>query len=148
MVADIVRRQRVYFRNPCHICGKGRANRPSRTNQIPICNGFPNQLLCDDIQYCIAIADDGIQLCFQSVLHNGRQWVAIDGNCLIHTNLAQLLICSFDFRRKGIIGNGLDFFNHIRNLICIGDNDFLCLFTAQIEGKFIQHLFCGTQKKR
>ena len=29
------------------------------TNQIPICNGFPNQLLCDDIQYCIAIADDG-----------------------------------------------------------------------------------------
>ena len=39
------------------------------------------------------------------------------------------------------------FFNHVSNLIGVGNHNLFCLFASQI-GKFLQHLFCGTKIKR
>ena len=57
-----------------------RALLEGRTNQIAVRNRFPNQLLCNDIQYSISITDNRIQLRFQPFLHNFRQRISIDGN--------------------------------------------------------------------
>ena len=40
-----------------------------------------------------------------------------------------------------------DLLDHIRDLICVRDNDFFRLLTSQI-GKFLQHLLCSAEIKR
>ena len=144
---DIMRRQRVYLRNTSHIRRKGRPYGTTGTNQIPVFYGFPYQFLGNDIQHCITIADDRVQFCFQSFLYDFRQRITINGNSLIHTDLSQFVIRPFNFGRKCFIGDRFDLFHHIRNEVCIRNDNFFCLFFTQIV-KFLQHFFCGTEIQR
>ena len=142
--ANIMGWQRVYLRNPCHVCRKGRTYGTTGTNQIAVSHRFPYQFLRNDIKHRIAVADDGVQFCFQTLLYQWRQRIAINGMRLIHANLPQLLIGTLNFRRECFIWNGLDFFNLVCDKIGVGDDNLSCLFLSQII-KFFQHFICCSE---
>ena len=60
MFAQIMRMQRVNLRNTGHCRNERTSDRSTRSDQVAVFVGFPNQLLRNDIHHSIPIADNGI----------------------------------------------------------------------------------------
>lgn len=60
MFAQIMRMQRVHLRNTGHCRNERTSDRSTRSDQVAVFVGFPNQLLRNDIHHSIPIADNGI----------------------------------------------------------------------------------------
>ncbi len=144
---DIVRRQRIYLCNTCHICRERRTYRSSRTNQVAVRNRFPNQLLCNDIQYSISITDNRIQLRFQPFLHNFRQRISIDGIRFFHADFSKFFVRALNFGWESFVWDWLYLFNPVGNQVRICYNNLPGLFRPQIF-KFPEHLVRCPQKQR
>ena len=84
----IMRAQRIYLCNSRHSSDKGRSDRTSGTNQIPILIGLPHQLLGNDIHYGKPIGNNRIQLSLQPLCYHLRQILSIHGMRLIITDLS------------------------------------------------------------
>ena len=111
----IMRFERIYLRNTCHICHKRRTNRTSRAYNIAIFVRFPNQFLRNDIHHGKSIFDDGIELFVKSSLHNFWKWVAIQFMRFFVCNIADFLLTAWNVWRAFFWRNGADIFTHIRN---------------------------------
>ena len=144
---DIMRRQWIYLCDAGHSRRQGGTNWSTGTNQIAIIIGFPHQLLCNDIHHRISVGNNRIQLFFQPLLYNGRKIFPINLMRFFKTDISEILVRIFNYRRKLIRMNRRNFLYHISDLICICNNDLLSLFASQIR-KLLQHLLCGTKIKR
>jgi len=145
--ADIMRRKRIYLGDAGHVCGKGRADRTTRTNQITVGVGIGNQLLRRHVQHRIAVADDGIELFFQAVAHQLRQRIAVNTCGAFPADFLQILVGTGNFRRVKSAEYRFHILHHFRNAVRICNNNLHCLFGSEVS-KFVQHLLCGTEKER
>ena len=91
--------QGVDLRDAGHVCDKGRPDRASRPDQIPVCHGLPYQLLGNDVHDGKSIRYDGMQLLLQAVLHYLRKVIAVDLMCPVIADLRQHFIRVRDDRR-------------------------------------------------
>ena len=60
-----------------------------------------HQPLCQQIQRCIPVADDGIELFLKPCLHHFGQGIAINFMRTLLRHAAQFLVCAFKRRRIG-----------------------------------------------
>ena len=111
-----------------HGSHKGTSDRTTGAHQIAVLIGLPHQLLCDDVHDGKAVGNDGIQFTLQTLLHDLRQRIPVHLVGLIVADIPEHLIRIFNDRRALVRTNRRNFFNLVKNLLRIGNYDFLCLF--------------------
>ena len=148
ILAQIMRRQRIYLCNPRHRSRKGGSDRTAGPHQIAVLVALPYQLLGDDVHHRIAVADDGVQLPVQALLHDIRKLIPVDLVSPPVTDLPEHFIRVFDHRREFSRPDGADLLNGIADFPGIVDHDLPGGFLPQII-KFLQHfLRCPEEKRR
>ena len=140
--AQIMRIQRIDFRNARHRRRERRADRPSGTDQITVRQRFVHQHLRADIHDRVAVVDDGVQLDIQTFFDLFGQRVAVLLMRALHTGLAQRILCALDLRRELSGRYRTDTaVDQARDIVGIVHHDFLRP-RAQIR-KFFHHFVGG-----
>ena len=142
--AIIMRGQGIHLRDPRHGRGKGRSYGAAGTDQVTVLDGFPHELLGDDVHDRVAVGDDGPQLSLEPFFDDLRQGIPVHAVRLVIADPAQHLVTVRNNGRALVRthrGQGVD---HVRDAAGIGDDDLFRFFRAQV-GKLLQHLICGAQ---
>ena len=145
----IMRFQRINLGNIQHRSNKGRAYAATRAYQVTAVDRMLNQLMRNVIQYGEAVADNRIQFHLQAVLNNLRQLFAVPFMRLSIGQIAHGILGTGNRRRIQLVavGNRLNAFNHIRNLIGIRNNNLVGCLLAQIR-ELLEHLLRSMQVQR
>ena len=96
---DIVRTQRIYFRNSRHGSNERGTYRSTGAYQIAVIIGFPHQLLGNDVHHGESISDDGLQFPLQTLRYHFRQIISVNLVGFVVTDLTQRLVRIWNDRR-------------------------------------------------
>ena len=149
MRTAVMRLQRIYLGNIQHRSNKGRAYAATRAYQVTAVDRMLNQLMRNIIQYGETVADNSVQLHLQAVLNNLRQLFAVPFMRLSIGQITYGIFRTGNRRRIQLVavGNRLNAFNHIRNLIGISNNNLVGCLIAQIR-ELLEHLLRSVQVQR
>ena len=137
--ADIVRREGVYLGDAGHIRNDGRADTATAADKIAVLKGVLHKLLRRHIDNVIMVAEDGVKLRIDTLLHDARRIFAVDAVHFAVDKVAELFGGIFDFRGEQLLRKKLYLLHHVRDGAGIGDDDLLRRLLAEI-GKLRQHL--------
>ncbi len=145
MRANIMRRQRIDFRNVGHRSDKGRTDRPTRPYEIAVIVGMFYQFVRNVIQDTEPVAENRCKFFFQSVFYDFRQRVAVNPVRFFITHVFQRFGRTGNLREvQCFLRHRPNIFNHFINLVGIGDNDFSGAFFAKVH-KFPKHFIRSPQ---
>ena len=96
---DIVRTQRIYFRNSRHGSNERGTYRSTGAYQITVIIRFPHQLLGNDVHHGESISDDGLQFPLQTLRYHFRQIISVNLVGFVVTDLTQRLVRIWNDRR-------------------------------------------------
>ena len=110
--------------------------------------GVCNKLLGDHVQNRKSVLDNGVQLLVKTLLNDVWQRVAVSLLSSLPCDSGKLLLGIIHAWGECSRRNGSDIrIDHIRYLVCIGNNDLVSLFLAQV-GKFLQHFISRPEIQR
>ena len=141
--AHVVGRQGVHLGDARHGGHEGAAHGASGAHQIPVGVGLVDQPLGHEVQGGEVVADDGLELLVEALLHHVGQGVAVDAVGLVHGHAGELVLRVGDHGGVGAVGEGL------QDLDLVGDgvgvvNDHLLRPVAQVR-ELRQHLLGGLE---
>ena len=149
MRTAVMRLQRINLGNIQHRSNKGRTYTATRAYQVTAVDRMLNQLMRNVIQYREAVTDNSIQFHLQAVLNNLRQRFAVPFMRLGVGQITHCILRTWNRRRIQLVavGNRLNTFNHIRNLISIRNNNLVGCLLAKIR-ELLKHLLRSMQVQR
>ena len=142
-----MRRQRIYFGNTTHCCGKRRTYGTSGTYNITIVIGLLNESVCDVVHDRITVTDNGFKLSVESRLYDfiKNTLMTVHTVSLCVSDISYVCCSSRDLRRIRSVRERLDAkIDHVCDLIGVVNNDLHRLFFTKIL-EFLEHLISGSE---
>ena len=137
--ADVVRLERVDFRNAGHRRDERRADGAAGADEVAVGLAVRHELLRRHVQHGETVLVDGSELARQALFDDLRQRVAVFLLCARPCDRVELLLRAVDERGKNALGNRADLLDHIGDFIRVRHDDLVRLFLAEIV-EFLQHL--------
>ena len=137
--ADVVRLERVDFRNAGHRRDERRADGAAGADEVAVGLAVRHELLRRHVQHGETVLVDGAELARQALFDDLRQRVAVFLLRARPCDRVELLLRAVDERGKNALGNRADLLDHIGDLIRVRHDDLVRLFLAEIV-EFLEHL--------
>src|SRR5690554_4940542 len=99
--ATVMGRQSVDFSDTREGRNQRRPNRPSGPYQVSVRKRLGNKFMRNEIQYCVSIADDGVQLLRYAFLHHFRKHIPIKSVGFLHGHFSDFFIRTINFWWEG-----------------------------------------------